>query len=79
MSGTQPVIAQKSPYRMEVEAGKSVLVVRLRQERQPAVLRRLAQGQRVLAGRVQGGRIRNNPVLWVQEHRQPAALRRDAS
>ena len=23
MSGTQPVIAQKSPYRMEVEAGKS--------------------------------------------------------
>ena len=33
MSGAQPVVAQKSPYRMEVEAGKSVLVVRVRQER----------------------------------------------
>ena len=56
-----------------------VLVVRLRQERQSAVLRRLAQGQRLFPGRVQGGRGRHGRVLRLQEQRQQAALRRNAS
>src|SRR5271166_5258240 len=55
-----------------------VLVVRLWQERQSAVLRWLAQGQRFHAGRVQGGGGRHDFVLWLQEHRQQAALRRNA-
>ncbi len=74
MSGTQPVIAQKSPYRMEVEAGKSVLVVRLWQEWQPAVLRRLAPRQRLHTGGVQGGGEYDDCVLRVQAFRQPAAV-----
>ena len=38
MPNTAPQIAQKSPFEVQVEAGKSVLVVRLRQECQPTVL-----------------------------------------
>src|SRR5690242_14113284 len=55
-----------------------VLVVRLRQERQPAVLRWVASWQRFFTGRVQGGGIRHNPVLRLQEQRQQATLRRNS-
>ena len=57
-----------------------VLVVRVRQERQPAVLRRLAS--RAAASRpveFKAEEARNDPVLRLQEQRQQAALRRDAS
>jgi hypothetical protein len=37
---SEPKIAQKSPFAVAVEAGKSHLLVRLWPERQPAFLRR---------------------------------------
>jgi hypothetical protein len=39
----EPIPAQKAPYGVNVEAGKDYLVVRLRAQRQPALLRRLTQ------------------------------------
>jgi len=38
----EPVVAQKAPCASELEAGKTYILVRLREIRQPAVLRRLA-------------------------------------
>ena len=54
MSELQPVVAQKGPVQDRGGGRQILLVVRLRQERQAAVLRRLAQGQRVRADGVQG-------------------------
>src|SRR5690242_8341561 len=55
-----------------------VLVVRLRQEWQPAVLRWLASRQWFFPGRIQGGGIWHNPILRLQEQRQQATLRRNS-
>ncbi len=46
----QPKRAADTPYGVLVKPGKDLLLVRLRIERQPAVLRRLAQGHRIYAG-----------------------------
>ena len=51
-------------------------MVRLRTEPEPAVLRRVAQGDQFLAGAVQGGEERRSLVLPLQEYRQPAEVRR---
>ena len=37
---SEPVIAQKYPYAVDVDAGQELLVVRLRQEHDAAILRR---------------------------------------
>ena len=50
-----PLIAQKAPYPVEVEGGKDLLLVRLRQVGQAAVLRWLAQGHQF------------NPVKYTAE------------
>ena len=56
MSDAQPVIAEKSLDRMEVEAGKDRTGGAPAAKRQPAVLRRPHKRQRLYPGRIQGGR-----------------------
>lgn len=54
-------------------------MVRLRAKQEPTFLRRLSQGGRTVhAVEVHGDRERDRVLLWVQEHRQRTALRRDA-
>ena len=72
----QPEIGGRAPLAVDVEAGKSLLVVRLRALKEPAVLRRLAQGHGVFAGRVEGGAGGAGLVLRLQAHRQSAHVRR---
>ena len=47
----EPTIAQKGPYPVEAESRQKLFLVRLRQEREPAVLRRQPQGSGI-AGKV---------------------------
>src|SRR6267154_4557375 len=55
--------------------GERVLVVRVRSQQEPAILRRLAQGDGPVAAAVHGGEIARGLVLRLQADRRQAALR----
>ena len=78
MSGTQPVIAQKSPYRMEVEAGKSYWWCACGKSGNQPFCDGSHQRQRLHADRIQGAEDRHNPVLRLQDTTatSPAATER---
>src|SRR3989454_9265464 len=62
------------PYTTLFRSG--LLVVRLRPLQAPAVLRRLAQGLRILAGQVHHRRGAEDVAVRLQAQRQQAVLRR---
>ena len=79
MSGVQPTIAQKSPYRMEVEAGKSYWWCACGKSASQPFCDGSHQGQRLRADRVQGGRKTGHRlVLRLQDEQRQAPLRRHA-
>ena len=71
-----PEIAGRAPLPVEVEAGKSYWWCACGRSKCAAVLRRLAQGQRLLADRVQGDREHQGLLLRLQAQRKEAAVRR---
>ena len=73
-----PDIRQKAPYPVEVEAGKTYWWCACGKKQEPALLRRLAQGRAVHAGRIQGNQIRKGVVLRLQALGNQAAVRRHA-
>ena len=70
------VVAQKAPYSRRCRSGQDLLLVRLRQVRQPAVLRRLAQGRRHGAESVHRREDRDRLALRLQAVEERALLRR---
>ena len=78
MSGTQPVIAQKSPYRMEVEAGKSYWWCACGKSGNQPFCDGSHKGSGFTPVEFKAEEAGTVVVLRLQEHRQPAALRRDA-
>ena len=69
----EPVIAQKSPFAVEVEAGKVLLVVRLRALPAPALLRRQPpRDGEFTPVDYTAGRLQNSVLLWLQAFRQPS-------
>ena len=72
----QPEIGGRAPLAVDVEAGKSYWWCACGRSKSQPVLRRLAQGHGVFAGRVEGGADGAGLVLCLQAHRQPAHVRR---
>ena len=71
----EPIPAQKAPYGVNVEAGKDYWVVRLRAQRQPALLRRLTQIIWLGATKIQRHRDQTSLAVRLQVQRQQAILR----
>ena len=61
-------VAQKSPFAVELEAGKTyyLLLVCLRRLEAPAVLRWLAQGDRIYTDSAYRGQVRHRLPLRLQ-------------
>ena len=69
----------KSSLCCRSRGGQNVLLVCLRQKRQPAFLWRVAQRHRFHAERIYGRKNRNRSPLRVQTHQKPAVLWRNPS
>ncbi len=68
-----PHIAQKAPFPVDVTDRQKIFLVRVRQKREPTVLRRFAQGHGIHAGDVSGRKGSHGVLLRLQTHcRRPA-------
>ena len=71
----EPISAQKAPDGVNVEAGKDYWLVRLRAQRQPALLRRLTQIIWLGAPKIQRHRDQTSLAVRLQVQRRQAILR----
>ena len=71
---SDPVIAQKSPYPVEVVEGKKIFLVLLRQKRSSTLLRWISRGNRFFTANLYRTRYQNFVFLWMQTHKRRAAV-----